>query len=344
MTFLELDEFINLYDNNKELLITIYKNLVGFADIEWKTNYLKNKILEKLKDFQSVQAIITKYIPNDENYETFEIDLFKYIIGIPVDNSFKLEEILTNWGFINSEIIPKEIYNYVLEKNRKDLMINIEDCIPEQNKYSLIVKLFYFISLISKNQYKDLKSIKDHFNSSKISLNGIDEILYLLTSKYKIFSIKTFKFITSKSILQWISEYGEINIIIDLYNYIFNKYKINYKEILRFMKSLENNDLVWISGNYLIEKFTNNSIDYLYNLQVLDKTKYEDKEIYKISTIGNLLYTSEIPKVWLNNSNIVTAENLIYVPHTNSPFELLKLMMEYTLINPGNFLIIFNID
>lgn len=32
MTFLELDEFINLYDSNKEQLITVYKNLVGFAD------------------------------------------------------------------------------------------------------------------------------------------------------------------------------------------------------------------------------------------------------------------------------------------------------------------------
>jgi len=344
MTFLELDEFINLYDSNKEQLITVYKNLVGFADIEWKINYLKNKILEKLKDFESVQAIITKYIPNDENYETFEFDFLKYIIGIPVDNLFKLEEILTNWGFMHSEIIPKELYNYVLEKNRKDLMIDVKDYIPEPNEYSLIVKLFYFISLISKNEYKDLKSIKNHFTSSNISLTGIDEILYLLTSKYKIFSIKTFEFITSKSILQWISEYGEINIIIDLYDYMFNKYKINDKEILRFMKSLENNELSWISGNYLIEKFNNNSIDYLYNLQVLDKAKYKDNEIYKISTIGNLLYTSEIPKIWLNNSNIITAENLIYVPHTNSPFEILKLMMEYTLTNPGNFLMIFNMD
>lgn len=283
MTFLELDEFINLYDNNKEQLFTVYKNLVGYADPEWKPYYLKNKIFETLKDSSSVQAIIHKYIPQAENYETFETDFFKYIIGLPVDNLVKLEKTLINWGLMNSDIIPKEIYSYILEKNRKDLMIDVKDYIPEANEYSLIVKLFYFISLISKKKYKDLKSIKNHFKSSNISLNGIDEILYLLTSKYKIFSIKTFEFITSKSIFQWISEYREINIIIDLYNYMLNKYTINYKEILRFMKSLENNELSWISGNYLIENFNNNSIDYLCNLQVLAKTNYKDKEIYKIS-------------------------------------------------------------
>lgn len=344
MTFLELDEFINLYDNDKEQLISVYNNLIGFADSTWKTNYLKSKVLEKLKDSDSVQAIITKYIPNDKNYETFEIDFFKYIIGIPVDNLFKLEEILTNWGFMKSEIIPKEIYNYILEKNRKNLIMNIEIYTPEQNDYSLVIKLFYFISLVSKNEYKDLKIINNHFNSCNISLTGIDEMIYLITSKYKIFSIKTFKFITSNSILQWINEYGKINIIIDLYDYMLNKNNINYKEILRLMKSLENDKISYVSGNYLVENFNNNSIDYLYKLQLLDKSKYEDKEIYKISTLGNLLYTAEIPNIWLNNSNIVTAENLIYVPHTNNPFEIFKLMMEYTLTNPGNFLMIFNMD
>ncbi|NRT71466.1 hypothetical protein [Clostridium beijerinckii] len=344
MNFLELDEFINLYDNNKEQLITVYKNLVGYADPEWKLYYLKNKIVEKLKDSNSVQAIIHKYIPQAENYETFEVDFLKYIAGIPVDNIVKLEKNLINWGLMNSGVIPKEISNYILEKNRDDLMVNVESYIPEPNDYSLIVKLFYFISLISKNKYKDIKSIKNHFKSSNISLAGIDEILYLLTSKYKIFSIKTFQFITSNSILYWISEYGEINIIIDLYDYILNKYTINHKEIFKFIKSLENNDSPWISGNYLIENFNNKAINYLCNLQLLDNAKYKDKELYKISTIGNLLYTAEIPSIWLNNSNIVTAENLIYVPYTNNPFEILKLMMVCTLTNPGDFLMIFNMD
>lgn len=344
MTFMKLNEFINLYDNNKEQLIIVYSNLVGFADSTWTINYLKNNALKKLGNPNSVQAIITKYIPKAENYETFESDFFKYLIGIPVDNLLKLEKILIDWGLMNSGIIPEAIYNYILEKNRKDLMINTESYIPESNEYSLIVKLFYFISLISKNKYKNLESIETHFKSSNITLDGIEEILYLLTSKYKIFSIKTFEFITSKPILEWINEYGKINIITDLYSYVFSKHKINYKEVLDFMKSLENNQLFWISGSDLKEKFTSNSLDYLYSLQVLDKSIYENKKIYKISTIGNLLYTKEIPNIWLSNSNIITNGNLIYIPHTDNPFLILDLMMKYTLTNPGDFLMIFNMN
>ena len=114
---------------------------------------------------------------------------------------------------------------------------------------------------------------------------------------------------------------------------VYTSTKDNYNTITR--KLLKHNVSIKLD-NYL-EDVESINLDFRCTFTL----RYYEAEALNI---GNLLYTSEIPKIWLNNSNIITAENLIYVPHTNSPFEILKLMMEYTLTNPGNFLMIFNMD
>lgn len=344
MKFLRLRDFINLYDNNKEQLLVVYKNVVGYVEPTWKLPYLKKNVLSKLENIHSLETIIKSYIPDKENYETFEYDFFKYIIGISVIDLPKLKNILENWGLMNLDIIPYEVKQYIFDKHKDTLTVIIKNYMNQSNEYSVAIKLFYFISLVNLKIHKNLKSIEKFFESSNITINGISEIIYLLTKEYKILSTKTLEFISSKPILQWIQEYDAVKMIVDLYNYIFSKSKINYTDVLDFMNSLEDNGLYWILEDCLNEKFSNEVIENLYNLQVLDRTTYENKKVYKISNIGYVLYNKKLPSIWLDNSNIIIDKNLIYIPHNDNPLLILEFMMKFLLTNPGDFLMVFNTD
>lgn len=306
------DIIFKLFGNNKEKiikkdLIDFFK-LIGFTFkedtfVETNTdNYISYNNISKylLWDDKNINITLGFEIINKKNNSIFFIDsnFIKKNINNDIFNNFTIYN--TNNKTINDYIEENSINNYIINVTKYNIIDN----------YSQIVK--------------------QELNKYNISFNEEIDILYSKTNNYNLEKIN---FINCNVQNVEIT----LNNTINIFNLLQELNKINVSEIIPFIRSKNNKNIV----QYKI--YIKNDIPYI-DKEILESWINEENESFKINSINikskylnldeyyNIIISQEKISFYFNNNKLLVNDIKLNIDYILS--NILKVNYNYSLYNP----------
>jgi hypothetical protein len=345
---MKLGECIDRYilADRKDVLIRIYKNIIGYADNTFFYGFLKSKLLYQLNGYDNLDSVLKNHKVSGEcKIENFTDEVSCLIFGIESDNKDKLIKVLREIGFMYETVMPEEIVEFLVNKYKENLRMHKQEE-KQLNEWSLLLKMIFILSTIYEHQIKEIKLSLDELqvSASRFKINSwtLERIICFLVNKLKILNVKSLRLVIPQNIEEWIESYGKLEVITQLYEYFLENNDSNIN-VLNQMALYEEGGEYWIKEKYLVMRYGENEINNLCKLDVIRKFVINGNVFYKRTDIGVLLSEKLYPRDWISDSVSVETEERIFIPHNFNPFAIMKFLLKYNLnYDESDFLLVFN--